>query len=243
MAAKKGLVFVSNLIRPLPGADTDVIPSRSRPPARTNHHMQDEGVHHETDIPAQQHPPQADPRLPHAHENQKRPDHHPPAPGQGPQAPGRLGLGPADKIRVRAEFDRCYGKGRKYHSRYFLLFFLPDSSPSSSRGPRLGIAASRKIGPAVRRNRIKRLIRETFRLNRELFPGNADMVIVAKRGIDPMQLKLSDVQKDLRIVLGRIRRDAKPLAGSVPDDDPRSGSCSPGHQPNHDMRRPPCVTC
>lgn len=177
--------------------------------------MQDEGDYHETDIPAQQHPPQADPRLPDAHEDQKRSDHHPPAPGQGPQTPGRLRLGPADKIRVRAEFQRCYEKGRKYHSRYFLLFFLPDSAPCPPRGPRLGIAASRKVGTAVQRNRFKRLIRESFRLNRELFPGNADIVIVVKRGINPMQLKLADIQKDLRIVLHRVRREARPTAEPV----------------------------
>lgn len=87
--------------------------------------------------------------------------------------------------------------------------------PCPSRGPRLGIAASRKVGPAVQRNRIKRLIRESFRLNRELFPGNADIVIVVKRGVNPMQLKLADIQKDLRIVLQRVRREAKPMAEPV----------------------------
>lgn len=71
----------------------------------------------------------------------------------------------------------------------------------------MGIAASRKIGTAVRRNRIKRLIREAFRLGRDLFPDNTDVVVVVKRGIDIPRLKLADIQKDFRGVMPRIRRE------------------------------------
>ncbi|SDB37344.1 ribonuclease P protein component [Desulfonatronum thiosulfatophilum] len=81
-------------------------------------------------------------------------------------------------------------------------------------GTRIGIAAGRKIGNAVQRNRIKRLIRESFRLERSIFPANADIAIVAKRGIDPMKLQLADVQKDLRIIMHRICRDVNALAPS-----------------------------
>ncbi|GAB6058661.1 hypothetical protein JCM31598_17780 [Desulfonatronum parangueonense] len=94
-------------------------------------------------------------------------------------------------------------------------------------GTRIGIAAGRKIGNAVQRNRIKRLIRESFRLERSIFPANADIAIVAKRGIDPMKLQLTDVQKDLRIIMHRICRDAKahvPAKAARRDDRP---SCKP----------------
>jgi ribonuclease P protein component len=50
-------------------------------------------------------------------------------------------------------------------------------------GPtRLGITVSRKIGGAVARNRIKRLVREFFRLHYDQLPPSADLVVVAKRG-------------------------------------------------------------
>jgi len=45
---------------------------------------------------------------------------------------------------------------------------------------RLGISVHRKIGDAVRRNRIKRLIREVFRLNRDLFPASCDVVFTIR---------------------------------------------------------------
>lgn len=51
---------------------------------------------------------------------------------------------------------------------------------------RLGITVTKKTGNAVKRNRIKRLIREYFRLNKELFPEKHDVVIMAKRNIPPL---------------------------------------------------------
>jgi ribonuclease P protein component len=186
--------------------------------------MQDEGEHHETDISAEQHPAQAHPRISDAHEDEKRPSHYPPPARQRPPTLGRLTLRPADKLRVRAEFTQCYTKGRKYHSRYFLLFFLPDTAFCPARGPRLGIAASRKIGTAVRRNRIKRLMREAFRFEREQFPDNTDVVVVVKRGIDISQLKLADILKDIRGVMQRVRREAgAKTTGFPPRDDRRPG--------------------
>jgi len=54
---------------------------------------------------------------------------------------------------------------------------------------RLGLVVSKKIGNAVIRNRIKRIIREYFRLNRNNFPLKKDIIIIAKTGADSLNYK------------------------------------------------------
>ena len=80
-----------------------------------------------------------------------------------------------ERIRRRADFQRIYEYGARIHGRYVTLFILPNRLPWG----RLGIAATRKLGGAVERNRAKRLIREVFRQNK-LGPG-FDVVVVPKR--------------------------------------------------------------
>lgn len=63
------------------------------------------------------------------------------------------------KIRRRVDYQRCYRRGRRRHGTFATLHFL-----SNNLGiPRLGITATRKVGPAVVRNRAKRRVREIYR--------------------------------------------------------------------------------
>lgn len=85
------------------------------------------------------------------------------------------GFRPAEHIRVRADFERLYSSGRRRNGRHMTLFVAPNGSTT----PRLGIAATRKIGSAVIRNRAKRLARELFRQHKPA--EGLDIVVVPRR--------------------------------------------------------------
>jgi ribonuclease P protein component len=82
---------------------------------------------------------------------------------------------PREHIRRRADFETVYQRGFKAGGRFMTVFARPTESTS----PRLGIAATRKLGGAVVRNRAKRLIRELFRHNKPR--GGIDVVVVPRR--------------------------------------------------------------
>jgi ribonuclease P protein component len=83
-----------------------------------------------------------------------------------------------ERIRKRTDFQRALREGAKYQTPYFRISI----SPNGLSHCRLGITAGRKIGSAVQRNRLKRRIREFFRLNKDRFPVSSDLLITAKEG-------------------------------------------------------------
>jgi ribonuclease P protein component len=81
------------------------------------------------------------------------------------------------RLSRSAEFDRVYRQGRSTANRHLVLYVFP--TPSTGR-VRLGLSVSRKVGGAVERNKVKRLLREAFtRAERGLEPGR-DIVVVAR---------------------------------------------------------------
>ncbi len=75
-------------------------------------------------------------------------------------------------------FLRVYSKGRSSANRYLAVYTLKAKRVP---GVRLGITVSKKVGCAVVRNRIKRLIRESYRLSEDKIKNGADIVVVARR--------------------------------------------------------------
>jgi ribonuclease P protein component len=108
------------------------------------------------------------------------------------------GLSRIERVRRRAEYQAIYDRGQKVHGRYLTLFTLVNAAPIG----RLGIAATRKLGGAVERNRAKRLIREVFRRNK-LAPG-FDVVVVPKREL--LDASLSALEAEFRSILERSLR-------------------------------------
>ena len=77
-----------------------------------------------------------------------------------PEPPARSeALSPDERLRHRREFLTCYRQGRRRHGSLLILYAIPNALPH----PRLGVTASRKVGGAVVRHRLKRRIKEVYR--------------------------------------------------------------------------------
>lgn len=121
------------------------------------------------------------------------------------------GLAVAERIRRRPEFERVYKDGARVHGRFMTLFVLQNGGTT----PRFGVAATRKLGSAVERNRAKRLAREMFR--RHKLAAGLDIVVVPRR--EMLDAPFASLETDYLAVLERHRREpARPRAAQ-----PRAG--------------------
>ena len=83
----------------------------------------------------------------------------------------------SERILKNEDYTSVRLSGVSRYTKHFRVTYMPNDSGIT----RLGITVSKKIGNAVKRNRIKRVLRELFRLNKSFFPDGYDIVIVARK--------------------------------------------------------------
>lgn len=106
-----------------------------------------------------------------------------------------------DRMRKSGEFKILYKKGKKIVTGHFILFFLGLTGGKSSR--KLGITVTKGVGNAYQRNRIKRQVREAFRLTKEDLPCGSIVVkarITASK-VDNASLR-TDIEKGFKKLIG-----------------------------------------
>ncbi|MGN6870268.1 MAG: ribonuclease P protein component [Solirubrobacteraceae bacterium] len=116
-------------------------------------------------------------------------------PGARPRA-GRV------RLSRSADFDRVFRQGRSHAGRELVLYVFPRGDGADAGDARLGLSVSRKVGGAVQRNRVKRLLREAFEFEGSRLPAGTDAVVVARHeanalaereGLDGIRRALSEL--------------------------------------------------
>jgi len=164
---------------------------------------------HEAYLPAQQQKAQTDARLLGPDADPRRPAGPETASAERPEAARSVAaahngvtlrgahLSPSARLRQKADFGRAFRRGVRLDGDLFLMIAVKNGLAHG----RLGLAVGRKVGGAVRRNRAKRLLRESFRLNQCQLSG-FDVVLVAKAAI--VKHRCQEVESEYRRRLERL---------------------------------------
>lgn len=110
---------------------------------------------------------------------------------------------PAEHLRSPADFRRVYERRRSASDNWLIIYACENQLPHL----RLGLSVSRKVGSAVRRNRLRRLYREAFRLSRSQMPIGLDLVLIPRTSSEPT---LAELQQSLVKLVRQVARKLAP---------------------------------
>ncbi len=105
------------------------------------------------------------------------------------------------RIKNSRDFASIYEKRLRAADGNLLIF----AAPNAHHHARFGVSVSRKLGPAVRRSALKRLLREAFRLSQHELPGNLDLILIPQRA-NAETIGLADFQRSLVKLVTRLAR-------------------------------------
>ncbi len=104
----------------------------------------------------------------------------------------------SERLLKKNEFQKVFDEDRTFRNNELLVYALPNGMDKS----RIGLVVGKKVGNAVRRNRIKRILREAFRLNKGLLRISVDMVLIPRPGLTSPTL--SAIEDGFKRLLLRI---------------------------------------
>lgn len=143
------------------------------------------------------------------------------------QTAQRLWFGPRSRIKQGRDFSRMREGGARLAQGCLVANWQPREAAHTF--SRLGVITSSRIGPAVVRNRARRLLREAFRLHQNQLASPVDLVLVARNSIAGKGL--AEVEKDYLTVLrkaGLLRREGEGGPGGSPATPDRDANgCAP----------------
>lgn len=90
-----------------------------------------------------------------------------------------------DSLKKNRDFQNVYKNGKSKANKYLVMYVLENQLDSN----RLGISVSKKVGNSVIRHHLTRLIRESYRLNKEMFNSGLDIVVIARESAKDRKYK------------------------------------------------------
>ncbi len=107
-----------------------------------------------------------------------------------------------ERLRLRKDFDRIFSFGRSVSDENLRIIFVKNGLGIR----RIGIIIRKKIGKAVFRNRLRRLVKEVFRLNKEKFPKGYDYVFIVREGLKGRRdIKYFEMEEIILKLLERLK--------------------------------------
>lgn len=97
----------------------------------------------------------------------------------------------SESLKKNADFRNVYKRGASFANRFLVMYFLLNGTDRN----RLGISVSKKVGNSVVRHRLTRLIRESYRLQEEVFKSGLDIVVIAR--VNAKQASFREIESAL----------------------------------------------